>query len=352
MGKLPVSVVHHPEAHDSVVSLSTELLEAEIHTLIGERAAMQYRLLELVAEYDERGAWVMWGAVSCAHWLADRCGIEISTAREQVRVAKAIRRLPLIRQAFSDQTLSYSKIRILTRVATPDNEAELVEIAERVPAGELNRHLAARRALTEDPNKLADEQVEARSMSWRTEADGTMVLTIRLPPERAGAITVKVDAEVMAAPTNAPAGASRPTLAQLRADAMVTICEAGGGAAAPTELVIHAHETEDGRLVGVLPDGTPVPGPVVSELSCASTIRALMHDSEGKPIDASPGRRGPTKRQMLLLLERDKHCTHPGCRSKVFLHAHHEVHRLDGGPTVLANLRLLCGFHHRLEHRN
>ena len=347
-----MSVVDHPEAHDDVVLLSTELLEAEIHTLIGERAAMKYRLLDLVAEYDQRGAWVVWGVVSCAHWLAERCGIEISTAREQVRVAKAIRSLPLIRLAFAEQALSYSKVRILTRVATPDNEAELVEIGEQVPAGELNRHLANRRTLTEDPNVLAEEQREARSLSWRTEADGTVVLTLRLPPEKAAGITVKIDAEVMAAPPDAPAGASeRPTLAQMRADAMVTICSAGGGSAAPTEVVVHAYETDDGRIVGVLPDGTAVPGPVVSEMSCSAVIRALMHDSEGKPIDVSPGRRGPTKRQMMLLLERDKHCTYKGCRSKVFLHAHHVIHRFDGGPTTVANLKLMCGFHHRLEHR-
>lgn len=111
VGKLPVSVIDHPEAHDYVVALSTELLEA----------------------------------------------------REQVRVAKAVRRLPLIRRTFAQQALSYWKIRILTRVATPKNEAELIEIAERVPAGELNRHLATRRALTEDPSKLAEEQRQAQA---------------------------------------------------------------------------------------------------------------------------------------------------------------------------------------------
>ena len=343
----------HPEAYGSVSSLSTELLEAEIFTLMGERAAMHFRLLELVSEYDERGAWVVSGLVSCAHWLAEQCGIEISTAREQVRVAKALRRLPAIRQAFAEQRLSYSKVRILTRVASTEDEGELAEMAERFPAGELNRRLAARRSQTEDQSQLAEEQRQARNMSWRTDADGTVVLTCRLPPEQAARITVAVDAQVMAAPSDAPAGASeRPNLGQMRADALVAVCSNGGGEAASTEVIVHAYQDEDGRILGVLPDGTPVPAPVLGEWSCESTIRAMIHDSEGKPIDASPARRGPAKRQMLLLLERDKHCTHPGCRAKTFLHAHHIVHRMDGGPTVIADLRLFCSFHHRLEHRN
>jgi hypothetical protein len=33
------------------------------------------------------------------------------------------------------------------------------------------------------------------------------------------------------------------------------------------------------------------------------------------------------------------------------LHAHHIRHWEDGGPTELANLVLVCPFHHRLHHR-
>ena len=31
-------------------------------------------------------------------------------------------------------------------------------------------------------------------------------------------------------------------------------------------------------------------------------------------------------------------------------HAHHLVHWIEGGPTSLANMLLLCGHHHRLIH--
>ncbi|MBU3751596.1 MAG: HNH endonuclease, partial [Mycobacterium sp.] len=44
-------------------------------------------------------------------------------------------------------------------------------------------------------------------------------------------------------------------------------------------------------------------------------------------------------------------CVVPGCGTTRGLHAHHIRHWEDGGPTDLANLVLLCPFHHRMHHR-
>jgi hypothetical protein len=51
------------------------------------------------------------------------------TAREHVRVARALRELPVIRGEFGAGRLSYAKVRALTRIATPETEAGLAEIA-------------------------------------------------------------------------------------------------------------------------------------------------------------------------------------------------------------------------------
>jgi hypothetical protein len=53
----------------------------------------------------------------------------------------------------------------------------------------------------------------------------------------------------------------------------------------------------------------------------------------------------------IALILRDKHCAFPGCtRPPSMCHAHHIVHWVDGGPTSVANLVLLCGEHHRVVH--
>jgi hypothetical protein len=95
-------------------------LESELLGLAGHIAAAQSRFLVLLAEFDDRGGWAGPGLRSCAHWLSWRAGMSLRTATEQVRVAHALTRLPLVAAAFAAGSLSYSKVRAITRVAVPD----------------------------------------------------------------------------------------------------------------------------------------------------------------------------------------------------------------------------------------
>ena len=104
-------------------SLPLERLEHEITELAAHIHAATCRWLLLVAELDRREGWASWGAISCAEWLSWRCGIAPGAAREQVRVARALSSLPLMRAAFERGELSYSKARAISRVAEPSTEA-------------------------------------------------------------------------------------------------------------------------------------------------------------------------------------------------------------------------------------
>ena len=68
-----------------------------------------------------------WEMSSCAQWLSWKCQLSPGTAREHVRVARALRDLPVLRAEFSAGRLSYAKVRALTRIATPDTEQGLAE---------------------------------------------------------------------------------------------------------------------------------------------------------------------------------------------------------------------------------
>ena len=62
-------------------------------------------------------------------------------------------------------------------------------------------------------------------------------------------------------------------------------------------------------------------------------------------------RRLPSGRLRCALQLRDRWCRFPGCGVPASrTHSHHVVHWIDGGPTELANLISLCGFHHRRVH--
>jgi hypothetical protein len=93
----------------------------------------------LVGELDEREGWAGVGIQSCAHWLAWQCGLAPGAAREHVRMARALRGLPVTAEAFAAGRLSYSKVRAITRVADPDTEVELVELAAHATASQVER---------------------------------------------------------------------------------------------------------------------------------------------------------------------------------------------------------------------
>ena len=86
-----------------------ERLGDEIAELSAHLDAATARLLDLIREFDVRGGWNN-GFLSCAHWLCYRVGLEMRAARERVRVARALGRLPRLAQALARGELSYSKV--------------------------------------------------------------------------------------------------------------------------------------------------------------------------------------------------------------------------------------------------
>ena len=106
-----------PSASRTDPDRSIDELDAAICRLASRVNAVNYRLLVLVREFDDRLGWAKWSFPSCAEWLSWRCGISLSAAREKVRTAQALRDLPGISVAFREGRLSYTKVRALTRVA-------------------------------------------------------------------------------------------------------------------------------------------------------------------------------------------------------------------------------------------
>ena len=116
----------HPISADDFSAMDDDALAAAVSTLAAHIHAATYRLLVLIAELDRREVWAAQGALSCAHWLSWACGIDTHTAREKVRVARALGELPLLSEALAKGELGYSKVRALTRIATSENAEALL----------------------------------------------------------------------------------------------------------------------------------------------------------------------------------------------------------------------------------
>ena len=180
---------------------SSASLRSRVWSLSRRVSAGQYELVRLIAELDYSGEWLLDGAATSAHWVADACDIEVCTAREWLRIGQALHRLPITNAAAHDGALSFSKLRQLTRVATVDNETELVTIAKRVPAGRLAAALAAWLNRNEDPAATERRHHAARGLTWRERPDGMVAAHIVLPPAEAGKLAAAIDGEVMRTPT-------------------------------------------------------------------------------------------------------------------------------------------------------
>lgn len=149
--------------------------------------------LELVAEFDARQGWAGYGIRSCAEWLAWQCGLSPGPAREHVRVARALRALPVLAGAFRAGRLSYSKLRALTRVAEPATEAYLLDFALQATASQVERTVRQwRRA---DRDDAETEQARQR-IDWWWDEQGMLVLKTRLAPELGAALIAAIESRV------------------------------------------------------------------------------------------------------------------------------------------------------------
>jgi len=170
-----------------------EVLEREITSLAAQIHAATCRWLCLVAEYDAREGWASWGCQSCAHWVAWQCGITPGVAREHVRVARRLVELPLIRAAFAEGELSYSKVRALTRVENVEREQELLDLARHATASQLERLVRAYRGVVAAERIAAGGRPE-RWLSFDHADDGSLLLRGRLPAEEGALVMAALEA--------------------------------------------------------------------------------------------------------------------------------------------------------------
>lgn len=386
-----------------IAALSTAEIESRITRLAGDLNAATYRQLRLLAEFDRRQGWGHDGLRSCAHWLNWRCGISLVAAREKLRVAHALEKLPQTCQAFATGELSYSKARAITRVGTEHNETCLLSYARYGTASQLDKtvrlyrqqYLGAdammvdyfQRAMPEagdsslpdsDPwdqeNQGAMHRREYRQCDTRWDEHGCMEIRARLTPEQGALVIKALDAavqELKDTPAEAPDGAKAGVEDEnrqpprRRADALLLMAEAylrDSKVASTTDdryqVVVHVDSDVLARENFANASGEPdcyienevaLPVETARRLSCSCKIvtavtRGLEPLNIGRSTRAIPA---AIKRALTI---RDSVCTFPGCDCHKHLDAHHIVHWANGGETSLANLTLLCHHHHTLMH--
>ena len=332
-----------------------EDLERDILNLcIGINAATS-ELLVLIREFDERAGWLKWGLENCAEWLAWRCDLSLATAREKVRVAHALKLLPAMSASFSTGDLGYSKVRELTRVATPANEEELLAFALRHSTAFVTERCRELRMGDVASQDVAERAFARRSLRVRRDAErAMMVVNIELPLEAGELIEKALDKarndEGLAHPDIA-----ETTWSKRQADALVTLLK---------EYLAGSSEEKPGRgdnyLVNIHVDQSALAGeagrsslPIesVKRLCCDGSAVVIAEDDNGQPLSVGRKTRIVPTAIERAVRSRDHHrCAFPGCKNRRFLDCHHVEHWSNGGETSVDNLMLLCTRHHTLVH--
>lgn len=347
-------------ANTELSSLSNQALAAHITELAGHLNAANHRWLLLIAEFDRRNGWFDGFTQSCAHWLSWQCGLDMGAAREKVRVARAIANLPAVSKAMSEGRLSYSKVRALTRIATPETESVLLNVALHGTAHHVEL-LVRKYRRVQEVEELSREarQQSRRGLTYQYDEDGAVVITLRMPAESGTLFLKAIDAAVsemqadVSAETSPPLSARRADAAGILAESFLAQGPESLKGGERQQIIVHVDAAAlQGHSAGCceIEDGPSIPVETARRLACDASRVDITADENGDPLDV--GRRTRTIPPALrrALQVRDQGCVFPGCTHKRYVDGHHVQHWADGGATKLSNLVLLCRFHHRTVH--
>lgn len=340
-------------------------LELTIGGYSSQAHAALARVAMAAAEFDDISGWGGAGIKSFGHWLTIGAGFDPHTSNELLRVGHALKVLPRIAEAFAAGRLSFDKVREVTTVATADTDELILGIALGASGSQLKRICRSlRRMVAPDRD---DKQLADRGLWSYLEEDGMMRIVARLPAEDGRLVMAAIEAITGSKPLpdDSEAAVQDPAedrWAARRADALVAMAEnvLSGGATnlvasgESHQVVVHVDvgvftgETPEGRCE--LENGAPLSAAVARRLGCDGEIVPVI-ERDGLPIDGGRKHRAAPDRLRRALESRDGSCRFPGCGVPAHrTHAHHYRHWVDGGPTTLDNMMLLCGFHHRRYH--
>lgn len=381
---------------DRMERADAEALGLRIQQHAAAIAQAECEFLLLLEEFDRRRA-LDWfhGLKSVAHWLAWSCSMSAGTAREHVRVARALSSMPRTVELFRQGRLSYSKVREMTRVIDVVDEQALLDLALEMTASQLARTVQAFRRV--DGTAVAQET--RREARWSTRDDGMIEIRAVLPAdvgaEVVTALNRAVDLDAAPIPTDVegadgvPAGTSAGREAgaeeqavvsppipidHRRADALVELARAyldsapadrtgedrhlvivqvsGDALVPPGRQEGSAGSPRTAPAVCRVLDGPALDASTATRLMCTGRTAVAVRGDDGQILDLGRARRLASPAQRRALRLRDLTCRFPGCHQTRHLDAHHLVPWQDGGRTDLENLAMLCRRHHVLVHES
>ena len=331
-----------------------EVLFGELAELAGQRNAIDGRIVEIVAEMDREELCGSTGARSMPALVAWKIGASSANAHTISTVARRLEEFPRCAQGMREGRLSLDQVGAIAAGAGEGSDEHYAELAAVATVNQL------RTAVRLEPRPAPDPRPEPQRSVIKTGGEQSTSWRITLPHDEAAVFDAALQSHLDALITEwkhehgseAESDQRRPMPDS--ADAFMHLVESGWDAEAArrphgqrTTVVVHVDVQQRIAALHL--------GPLLTDadrryLTCDATCE-VWFERDGQVIGTGRATRTVSRRLRRALEHRHRTCAVPGCGATRGLHAHHIRHWEDGGPTELANLVLLCPYHHRLHHR-
>ncbi|MEM6105357.1 HNH endonuclease signature motif containing protein [Mycobacterium sp. 050272] len=334
------------------------VLFEELAELAGQRNALDGRIVQIAAEIERDELCGATGARSVAALLGWKLALSSANAHTITTIAGRLAEFPRCAAGMAEGRLSLDQVGVIAAGAGAGSDAHYAALAAVATVSQL------RTAVTLEPRPDPEPDAarpDPQASITQSSDERFSCYRITLPHLDAAkfdaALASHRDALVAEWKRDHPDGGGasdqRPPLPNT-IDAFMRLIETGWDSEAArrphgqhTTVVVHLDVAQRAAALHL--------GPLLSDaerqyLTCDATCE-VWFERDGELIGAGRTTRVINRRLRRALEHRDRSCAIPGCGATRGLHAHHLVHWEDGGPTELANLVLVCPYHHRLHHR-
>lgn len=386
-------------------STADNTAETRVNVITGFLNAQHAELVDVVIElladpreWQGKGVWTM------QQWLAWRCGVSTTTARQVVDIAGRADDLPLALQSFRDGELSLDQMTAIARRAPWWTDRQIRNLSKMMTVSQIRRTLRAYPFpdLDADGREVRDVPPTSDDTRDGESADEVPVeapVTDAVPSPTTSTDTSPKPADEWCSFTFGDDGVFRLNLeadfdtgqiiqssmteardrlfhdGQTDVDWVDAIREMAqrslDGVADPArrsrfKINLHietAGEQNGGHTGGqnggghgrgdTMTDasGWTVPDAIRRHLTCDGLLSPVFV-ANGVPISVGRTQRIVPDRTRSIIERRDAHrCRVPGCTVTNWLDVHHIIHWEHHGPTDTWNLVLICSHHHRQHHR-
>jgi hypothetical protein len=343
---------------EPIEALTDAAVRAELLSVARQLDRVEHRRAQLLTAIDRRGIAQADGLPTAA-WAQHLTGQARRDARKALQAGRACEMLPLTSKAWAQGEISAGTAHAICHGRPEGHEDAYAAIEDTLVdfasahdwPGLLASVAYARRCADaldgKEPSDLNGVSHARVGDRWMTRAD-------------LDGLSGKIVDEALRAATDEPTDDDARTPNKRTADALVRIARffldhedlpVEGGEKPHLSLAFEGESIASGVPVA-LGDTPSMTAADLGVLLCDANVERIIMGAGRRPLDIARLSRDVPKPMRRAVVARDCRCRFPGChRRGRWCDVHHVRAWMLGGETKIANLVLLCPYHHHLIHR-